>query len=331
MWLASRAVNGSYDVTFVVRDIVDPPTETEIRHFVEAVKHQKGRAVLSDDMDSALSGHSLPDDVQVVAVELRDTERGSLLAYGQLQLHSSRGLWNLEVVFDEIVSARDGDPDADTVDIRSHLLAEAVGGASRRGGGRIDLWVPYASEAWDRLAMQAGFEPDRDLLQMRASLPLARDPVGGPPANVRAFRVGADEEDWLGVNNRAFTGHAEQGAWTLEDLRAREAEPWFDPEGFLLHERDGQLAASCWTKIHHTPEEPLGEIYVISVNPDFQGLGLGRALTLAGLHHLADRGVRTAMLYVAADNPAALAIYRSLGFEVHHVDRAYTTTVDAVL
>ncbi len=150
-------------------------------------------------------------------------------------------------------------------------------------------------------------------------------PVEGarPPLAVRPFVPGSDERAWLDVNNRAFAGHPEQGGWDLGTLEAREAEPWFDPAGFLLHEEGGRLAASCWTKIHRSAAPPLGEIYVIAVDPDFHGRGLGRAMTLAGLDWLAGAGLGVGMLYVDGANTAALSLYRSLGFTVDHVDRSY--------
>jgi mycothiol synthase len=112
-------------------------------------------------------------------------------------------------------------------------------------------------------------------------------------------------------------------------LQARAREPWFDADGFLLHERDGRLAGFCWTKIHpaNAASEALGEIYVIAVDPDFHGLGLGRALTLAGLDWLARKGVGTGMLYVDAANVAAVTMYERLGFAVHHDDQAFVGTV----
>jgi mycothiol synthase len=151
---------------------------------------------------------------------------------------------------------------------------------------------------------------------MAALLPVARH----ADVQTRAFDPARDEEAWLAVNNRAFAGHSEQGGWTLATLRRREAEEWFDPEGFRLHEREGRLAAFCWTKVHPSdPDfdgEPVGEIYVIAVDPDFHGHGLGSQLTLAGLDHLAGRGLRHAILYVDAGNEVAVTMYERLGFAI---------------
>ena len=166
----------------------------------------------------------------------------------------------------------------------------------------------------------------RDLLQLRGTLPVALD-LPEIDQGLRSFVPGEDEEHWLDINNRAFSWHPEQGDWTLETLRARESEPWFDPEGFLLYEMDGHVAAFCWTKVHDGEDPPVGEIYVIGTAPEYQGRGLGRTMCLLGLAHLHSQGMTRSMLYVDAENLRARALYESLGFELDHVDRAYTTDV----
>ncbi|HEX2699553.1 MAG TPA: mycothiol synthase, partial [Acidimicrobiales bacterium] len=208
--------------------------------------------------------------------------------------------------------------------IDTDLVRAALDVVRAEGGGRITLWVPKPDEGRDRVATAAGLRRARDLCQMRRPLP-----VGLPfELATRPFEPGHDEAAWLEVNNRAFAAHPEQGGWDIETLKRREAEPWFDPDGFLLHERDGRLAGFCWTKVHTDASPALGEIYVVAVDPRLQGQGLGRLLVLAGLHSLARAGLTTAMLYVDASNHAAVHLYEDLGFSVDHVDRAYVGDVE---
>jgi mycothiol synthase len=204
------------------------------------------------------------------------------------------------------------------------IVAAAVEVIALAGGGRLQLWRSDPTAAADAVADAAGLVTRRDLLQLRRPLPFPLSSETAPRLAVRSFCVGSDEQAWLAVNNRAFAWHPEQSDWDLDTLRSREAESWFDPDGFLLYEERGQLAGFCWTKIH---PGLIGEIYVIGVDPDFAGRGLGGALTLAGLDYLAATGQTIAMLYVEATNVAARALYDGLGFTVSEVQRAYQRIV----
>jgi len=213
------------------------------------------------------------------------------------------------------------------------LVRAAIEVAEATGDGRLRLWAHGDHPAASALALSLGFVRARVLLQMRRPLsgPQAEPlPAVGLPAGVRlrAFVPGRDDESWVRLNARAFAEHPEQGRWTVADLRVRLAEPWFDPAGFLLAERtrDGELLGFHWTKVHGASAHghaPIGEVYVVGVDASARGTGLGAALTLAGLHHLRDRGLDRAMLYVDEDNRGAVALYRKLGFAPWSTDVAY--------
>lgn len=284
----------------------------DMARVLDAVGSADGHPPLSDQAVLDVQ-HPTPRS----ALLLARTPDGTLAAVGSLR--RGPAAWTLEVAVDLPFRRPSGD-------VEQELLDAALAHVATHGGGRLALWVRPPATAVAAAATRRGLVPSREMLQLRVGLPLAASVVGarpGPP--VRSFVVGADEAEWLGVNNRAFAAHTEQGAWSLDDLLARETEAWFDPSDFLVHEIGGRIVAFCWTKVH--PDPAVGEIYVIGVDPQFQGRGLGRAMTVAGLAHLASVGVTTGLLYVESDNAPALALYRSLGFERHHSERQYTADV----
>ncbi|MBC8092346.1 MAG: mycothiol synthase, partial [Pseudonocardia sp.] len=176
-----------------------------------------------------------------------------------------------------------------------------------------------------------GLQRMRTLWQMHLDLPDAPPARPLPPGmTLRPFVVGADEAEFLRVNNAAFDWHPEQGGWGVEQVQAREAEPWFDAEGFLLAvDADDRLLGYHWTKIHTSPER-IGEVYVLGVDPAAQGTGLGGVLTVAGLRHLHARGLRHVLLYVESDNEAAVRVYRKLGFSLRHSDVLFARSSEDV-
>jgi len=286
---------------------LDPRESDDLLELVERHERTSVRPLLSDQSRLALQ-HPGPDGPLVVT---RRDPSGRVEAFAQLS-QVSLG-WTLDVVASG-QSAED--------EHVAPLVTEAIGLLA----GSIDAdtevtWWREGDAAEDAgLEGRLGFALQRELLQMRRELPT------GIPVTIqtRPFVPGIDDGAFLAVNNRAFAAHHEQSNWDPEALHLREAEPWFAPEGFRLHERDGRLAGFCWTKIH---DDGVGEIYVIAVDPDFTGLGLGKQLTLAGLDSLAERGVEHAMLYVDADNHTAVSLYERLGFATAHTSRAYVRAV----
>jgi mycothiol synthase len=228
---------------------------------------------------------------------------------------------------------------------RALVTAATAAATEHDPSGRLRLWAHGDHPSASALALSQGFERHR-VLSLYAPVEAPDLPEG---VRIRAFRPGDDDTRWVELNARAFARHPDQGRWTLKDLRVRMAEPWFDPAGFLLAERtagqdtapdDGgprrpenhPILGFHWTKVHGAlrvdgadthQHDPIGEVYVLGVDPSAQGLGLGTALTLAGLRYLRGRGLDQAMLYVDESDQAAVHLYQKLGFAQWSTDVSY--------
>jgi mycothiol synthase len=216
---------------------------------------------------------------------------------------------------------------------------------------QLDMWAYHASSPAHTFANHVTLKPTRVLHHLRRPIDLPLPAYQLPPdLHLRTFRPGEDDQEWLVVNNHIFAGHPENGSWTQADLENRFVQPWFDPQDFLIIEdQQGKIVAFNWTKRHparfstlyRSPAYPeiakapansyasaysgrMGEIYVVGLHPAVRGRGMGRGLTLLGLHSLQTRGCDFFGLYVDATNTAAVKLYHSLGFSLHHDDISYS-------
>lgn len=304
-------------------DRLDPAQIHGIRALARAADLADGAHPLSEHVTLRLR----PDDPAPVDHLIVRDPAGVPVGYAQLDRATEPGAAEAELVVHPAHRRRG---------VGRSLVTEAIGAS---GAAELRIWAHGDHPSAAALALDLGLRRERELWQMRRPLGGVIAEPGLPSGVVlRAFRPGVDDEAWLAVNRRAFADHPEQGRWTSEDLAVRMAEPWFDPTGFLLavEESTGRLLGFHWTKVHGTvgtgggsdptadrgdpdgPDgvrtEPVGEVYVVGVEPEAHGLGLGKALTSAGLHHLRHRGLTRVMLYVDESNAAAVALYARLGF-----------------
>jgi mycothiol synthase len=277
--------------------------------FVERLAAEAGSRPLSDHLWLDLKEGAAPGLIVASAADPSGT-----IALAQVSRANDGSV--LEVVVDPSL--------ADVADVHDDVLETAVDAFRDAGGGHLTWWTDLDDERVRGVAELAGLTLARSLHEMRVDLPL------GSRATVatRGF-TSADADAWLRVNNRAFAEHPEQGGWDRDTLASRLAEPWFDADGFRLYEHDGVVAAFCWTKVHGEMTPPIGEIYVIGVDPDLHGRGLGRELTLAGLDWMSDHGLTEAMLFVDGGNISALRLYERLGFVTRRTRYAFAGTLNA--
>ena len=232
------------------------------------------------------------------------------------------------------------DPDVRGRGAGTELLAAALAAGGRR------CWARPVAAAAEALADRFGLVPQRQLLLQTLTV-ASNDPAGEssipaawqvlPPGFIlRRLNVegsAADVRALLRVNAAAFTELPDQGGWTRADVEARMSAPWFRAEDVLLlvdsaaaaaaagdegaELPDGRLAGFHWTKVH---PDGSGEVYVLAIDPAYQGRGLSRPLLAAGVDHLARGGCVEIGLFVDADNAAAVSLYRRLGFTTRRTD-----------
>ncbi|MET8876144.1 mycothiol synthase [Nocardia sp. NPDC004604] len=207
--------------------------------------------------------------------------------------------------------------------------AELVSAALERGGPGARVWAHGDRPAAKALATRLGLRTARELWQMRRTLATPELPELAVPDGIalRTYEGPADDAELLRVNSAAFAWHPEQGGWTERDIEVRRAESWFDPKGLLIAVDPAdpdRVLGFHWTKVHYEQSPPIGEVYVVGIDPVAQGRGLGRLLTLAGLHYLRERDLAEVLLYTEADNAAAVHTYTRLGFAPAHIDVAYS-------
>jgi mycothiol synthase len=249
--------------------------------------------------------HAHPDRETGIVVE----DKGQVVAYAAVAEWPEDASGTIEMAFHPLFRSSD---------LVTALLDKAVERVGELGATTVRMWAfqPKIVEVLEA----AGFVPERELRLLRIGLPVLAESEFPGGIEVRGFRPGSDDAEWIAVNNSAFSGHPENGNWTRAILDDRKRQAWFDPDGFRMAWSPEGLAGFCWTKMH---DEETGEIYVIAVNPSWQGRGLGTALVLDGLRYLHEkRGASAGTLYVDAGNAGAITLYERLGFRLDHIDRA---------
>ena len=159
----------------------------------------------------------------------------------------------------------------------------------------------------------AGFEVHERLHLLARDL---RDLPAAPPVPLRRGRH-RDRPAVLAVDGRAFSAF-----WRLDDAGLDEALAATPTSRFRVTELDGVVLGYAVTG----RAGRRGFLQRLAVEPDREGLGLGRALVLDGLGWLRRRGVERVVVNTQEANQRALALYEQLGFRKQNAGLAVLKT-----
>ena len=205
--------------------------------------------------------------------------------------------------------------------IATELLHRSIRHAREVGLKVVQVCIPEINLPARKFVSRQGFQYIRRFFQYKLDLDNLRLPEVAP-GEYAVRGLGPDEADKLThIQNRAFADCWGFNPNTPEEIAYRISLSWSSPENILVVCLKDHIVGYCWMRLM-TPENPEaggieGEIHMLGVDPDLRRRGIGRRVLLAGLSHLKHKGVTVARLTADGEDPAALALYESVGFKMY--------------
>jgi len=135
---------------------------------------------------------------------------------------------------------------------------------------------------------------------------------------LRTLASAADVEARVVCGRAAFPA----SRMTVEKYEAARRTTLYRPAlDWLLIAPDGRVAAFALGWLD--PVTLAVELEPVGVHPDFQRQGFGRAVCLAAIGAARSLGASQGLIYAEGNNPAALGLYASLGYEIATWTRPY--------
>lgn len=199
----------------------------------------------------------------------------------------------------------------------SRLIQRAVIRARELEAKRVLINLQGRRPELRNALLGMGFQSTRRHLELRVDLSkVLLLETSRKGVHIRPFKSG--EEDRLAcIQNRAFSNTWGYSSNTIQDIIDRTALPSFSPQDVLFALDGKKFVGYCWRMIappNRFSYGSSGRIYMIGVDPEYQGRGVGKQLLLVGLSYLKRKGINRVDLTVDSENNVAFALYKSVGF-----------------
>lgn len=215
--------------------------------------------------------------------------------------------------------------------IATNLLRYGLKRGKELGAPVAQAEIPEPNLAAQRFVSGLGFREVHRFYELDLELHNLLLPNVESSLTSRSLKSG-EEDKLTEIQNRCFTGTWGFNPNTIDEIIHRVHLSGCSPEDVILFYDGNKLIGYCWILINSEENSALGTskglIHMMGVDPDCRGKGHGRALLLAGLSLLKERGIRHAELSVDSENEAACALYRSAGFEIFSTTEWYEKALD---
>ncbi len=218
---------------------------------------------------------------------------------------------------------------------RRGLATKLLGCAIRRArelGARVaHVNIMEDNAVAESVLSRLGFECVRRFLKLRLDITDVRwSDINQAALGCRYLQRG-EEDKLTQIQNRAFAGTWGYNPNTVEEITYRTNLSTYSPEDIVLTCEGDKVIGYCWTGIAckgGVPSERKGQIFMLGLDPDYRGKGMGKKILLAGLAHLKSRSLQVAELTVDSENKAACALYKSIGFKVRTISFWYEKVIN---
>ncbi len=250
-----------------------------------------------------------------------EDDNGAVLGWSLLSPHY--GLFDLFVHPDERSSER-----------RAHMLSwteeRMIEVQRQRGKNRVgigSLW--QGDDVWMNLLAKHGYALDTEEHQYVYMVhPLVDIPEATLPDGfvVRSVRGEEDVEARAEVHRAAWARPNFESFMTAERYREFMKAPDYRPElDIVAVAPDGRFGASAMVWLDE--ENALGHYEPVGTNPEFRRMGLGKAVLWEGLRRVRALGATDATVCPLENDPVAMGLYTSAGFQPVNKIVSYTKTI----
>jgi len=209
-------------------------------------------------------------------------------------------------------------PDHRRRGLASKLLRRAICRAQELRVRVVHVNIPEDNTIARNALSKMGFKFIRQFLELRLDISRVRWQYSNQcTVKYRNLQRG-EESEVAQLQNRSFTGTWGYNPNTVEDIVYNTNLSGFSPEDIVLACEGDKVIGYCWTRIicGAATDRRKGQIFMLGVDPDYRGRGIGKRVLLAGLSHLKSKGLQIAELSVDDENKEARALYQSVGFEL---------------